>query len=149
MDEFYALLENLKSLYEAELFEDVKILSDLLIGMSESPNIQISLESKDKYILYNLYGNAAFYLKDYKLAESLLNKALQISRSKAKASSVLKIYFNIFFLKILSSIFKKDDESDIKMKFNLHLCLMNDKKYQEAFIIVSLSLLILLKFSLL
>jgi hypothetical protein len=66
MDEFYALLENLKSLYEAELFEDVKILSDLLIGMSESPNIQIFLEAKDKYILYNLFGNAAFYLKDYK-----------------------------------------------------------------------------------
>jgi len=33
---------------------------------------------------------------------------------------------------------RKESETDIIIKYNLHLCLVNDKKFQEAFLIVSL-----------
>lgn len=139
MKDFFMLLDQLKSLYEAELYEDVKVLADLLIGQIESSSPAFSLsiggtsssaaatsaiicESKDKYSIYYLYGNAAFNLKEFKLAESLFNKALQINKSNLRPK-----------LKTLNQI---DCETDITIKFNLNICLVNDKKYQEAFTIV-------------
>jgi hypothetical protein len=98
MKEFFQLLDNLKSLYESELYEDVKIFADLLIGQIESasPSTAIATtstteptiyDSKDKYTIYYWYGNAAFKLKEYKLAESLFNKALQINKSNLRSKS--------------------------------------------------------------
>lgn len=134
MEEFFILLENLKSLYDSGLYEDVKILADLLLGMYESsasfgglfdlryipsssvsspspsapcssnstttpiisaPRLTVSgattsnsnefvFDPKDKYMIYNLYGNAAFNLREYKLAESLFNKALKINKSNLR-----------------------------------------------------------------
>lgn len=116
MKEFYALSEHLKSLYENGLYEDVKMLADLLLGTTESslassptlysnntsastsassinslPNTSTSFsgvpflcDSKDKYMIYFWYGNAAFNLREYKLAESLFNKALQINKSNLR-----------------------------------------------------------------
>ena len=106
MNEFFALLDHTKGLYEAGLYEDVKILCDLLIGMVDSSNAGFVTDSKDKYMIYYLFGNAAFNLKEYKSAESLFNKALQINKSnlrpKPKTQStlviknvILKNYFNI------------------------------------------------------
>ncbi len=80
MNEFYDLLEHSKNLYEACLYEDVKIISDLLIGMFESSNISNVCEPKDKYLIYYLFGNAAFNLKEYKLAETMFHKALKIKK---------------------------------------------------------------------
>ena len=109
MKEFYVLLDHLKSLYENGLYEDVKILSDLLIGICESSSpssssstsaasstssinntsstfagVPFQCDSKDKYMIYYWYGNAAFNLREYKLAESLFNKALQINKSNLR-----------------------------------------------------------------
>ena len=39
------------------------------------------VESKDKYMLLYWYANAAFNLREYKLAESLFYKALQANKS--------------------------------------------------------------------
>lgn len=72
----------MKSLYEDELYEDVKLLSDLLIGFVESKGS--ICDPKDKYMLYYYYGNSAFYLNDYKLAENLYNKALQMNKSNLR-----------------------------------------------------------------
>jgi len=134
MKDFTLLLDQLKSLYDAELYEDVKILSDLLVGQIESSSSAFSLseagtssnavcDSKDKYTIYYLYGNAAFNLKEFKLAEGLFNKALQVNKSNLRPK-----------MKTLNQV---DCETDITIKFNLNACLVNDKKYQEAFTIVS------------
>jgi len=123
MNEFFALLDHCKSLYEAGLYEDVKLICDLLIGMSESAySGGFVCDAKDKYMIYYLFGNAAFSLREYKLAENLLNKALQINKSNLRPKP-----------KTQSSV---DCETDINVKYNLHLCLMYEKKYQEAFVIL-------------
>ena len=135
MKDFVLLLEQLKSLNDAELYEDVKIVADLLIGLAESSssfasnsNIAstsastFSCEPKDKYLIYYLHGNAAFHLKEYRLAESMFNKALQINKTNLKPK--------------LKSLNQLDSDTDIEIKFNLNVCLANDKKYQEAFTIV-------------
>ncbi len=140
MNDFFILLDQLKTLYDAELYEDVKILSDLLIGLVESSapistssfsgstssgsssSSGIVCESKDKYMIYYLYGNAAFHLKEFKLAESLFNRALQINKSNLRPK-----------LKTPNQI---DCDTDITIKFNLYVCLVNDKKHQEAFSIL-------------
>ena len=165
MKEFYVLLDHLKSLYENGLYEDVKLIADLLLGITESssgfatslssssstsatsstssinnPNtsnsttnpsstnnngfsgVPFQCDSKDKYMIFYWYGNAAFNLREYKLAESLYNRALQINKSNLRPKP-----------KTLTSL---DSETDILIKFNLHLCLFYDKKYQEAFIIL-------------
>lgn len=85
MNEFFALLDHSKSLYEAGLYEDVKLICDLLIGMSESANSEgYVCDAKDKYMIYYLFGNSAFSLREYKLAENLLNKALHINKSNLR-----------------------------------------------------------------
>lgn len=93
MNEFYALLDHTKQLFESGLYEDVKVFCDLLIGMVESSNAGFVCDCKDKYMIYYLFGNAAFILKEFKLAESLFNKALQINKSnlrpKPKTQSTL------------------------------------------------------------
>lgn len=122
MNEFFALLDHTKGLYEANLHEDVKIFCDLLIGMVESSNSGFVCDSKDKYMIYYLFGNAAFNLKEFKLAENLFNKALQINKSNLRPKP-----------KTQSSL---DCETDIQIKYNLHLCLIYDKKHQEAFVIL-------------
>jgi hypothetical protein len=117
MKEFFGLLDNLKNLYENELYEDVKLLADLLIGLIESSSSSLGswsaassagqnngscssssssqtepmspflFDSKDKYTIYQLYGNAAFHLKEYKLAESLYTKALQVNKSNLRSKT--------------------------------------------------------------
>ncbi len=131
MAEFFVLLEHAKSLTESGLYEDVKLICDLLVGMTESTSASTSTstegficESKDRYMIYYLFGNAAFNLKEYKLAEALFNKALQINKSNLRPKSKTQAV--------------ADCDTDITIKFNLHQCLMTEKKYQEAFVIVSL-----------
>jgi hypothetical protein len=131
MNEFYVMLEHLKSLYENGLYEDVKLLSDLLLGLNETTDSQTQSflnnfsssssfstsatsstssianglnsattsstvmgssststfqcgDSKDKYTILYYYGNSAFNLREYKLAESLFGKALQINKSNLR-----------------------------------------------------------------
>ncbi|RNA21357.1 anaphase-promoting complex subunit 7-like [Brachionus plicatilis] len=150
MKEFFALLDHLKSLYENGLYEDVKLLADLLIATTESSpvtsqpffssantstafsssssqssafsGIPFQCDPKDKYTILFLYANAVFNLREYKTAEALFNKALQINRSNLKSKP-----------KTLTSL---DSETDIQIKFNLHLCLFYDKKYQDAYLIL-------------
>jgi tetratricopeptide (TPR) repeat protein len=145
MNEFFALLDHTKGLYEAGLYDDVKIFCDLLTGMVESSNAGFVIDSKDKYMIYYLFGNAAFNLKEYKLAESLFNKALQINKSNLRPKPKTQSTLVKFFLKltknknlIINFILKKDCETDIQIKYNLYLCLTYDKKHQEAFTIVIL-----------
>ena len=89
-----SMLEHAQGLFEAELYDDVKIICDLLIGLSESNLFEC--EPKDKYLIYFLYGESAFKLREYKLAESLFNKALQINKSnlrpKPKSQTSMVIY---------------------------------------------------------
>jgi hypothetical protein len=99
MKDFFVFLEHLKVLYEDEMYEDVKLLADLLTGVMETKSNLC--DSKDKYMIYYYHGNAAFYLKEYHMAESLFNKALQMNKSnlrpKPKTISApvrILIYFN-------------------------------------------------------
>jgi tetratricopeptide (TPR) repeat protein len=46
--------------------------------------VPFQCDSKDKYMIFYLYGNAAFNLREYKLAESLYNKALQVNKSNLR-----------------------------------------------------------------
>ena len=45
MNEFCGLMEQVKNLYESGLYEDVKILSDMLLAWSESPSLSTSHSS--------------------------------------------------------------------------------------------------------
>jgi tetratricopeptide (TPR) repeat protein len=97
MKDFFIFFEHLKFLFESELYEDAKLLADILIGLMESKSSLC--DPKDKYMVLYYYANAAFELRDYKLAESLFNKALQINKSnlrpKPKAlSSLVSILIN-------------------------------------------------------
>jgi hypothetical protein len=81
LKEFSSLFETLKSLYEFELYDDVKILADLLISLVESysPD-ECPCEPKDKYSIYFMFAQAAFSKRECLLAESLFNKALQLNK---------------------------------------------------------------------
>ena len=87
MQDFQFFMEHNKVLFDACLYEDVKIISDLLIGLIESKNDGIVCDHKDKYTIYFLFGNSAFNLKEYKLAESLFNKALQMNKSNLRSKT--------------------------------------------------------------
>lgn len=82
MKDFFIFYEHLKFLYDNELHEDVKLLADLLIGVIESKGNLC--DQKDKYMIYYYYANSVFALKDYKFAESLYNKALQMNKSNLR-----------------------------------------------------------------
>lgn len=134
MKEFYALLDHLKSLYDNGLYEDVKLLADMLIASTDSSpmtpqpffssaststsfsstsqgsaftGIPFQCEPKDKYTLLYLYGNAAFNLREYKTAESLFNRALQINKSnlKPKPKNLTSLVHKIKFFYFPSTLF--------------------------------------------
>lgn len=73
--------------------------------MVDSSNVGFVCDSKDKYMIYYLFGNAAFNLKEFKSAENLFNKALQINKSnlrpKPKTQSSTVCFLIINFLKLL------------------------------------------------
>ena len=93
---------------------------------SSSSVNQQQVDLKDKYMLFYWYANAAFNLREYKLAESLFYKALQMNKSFSSSNGRSKA-------KTLATL---DSDTDIQIKFNLYLCLFYDKKYQEAYMIV-------------
>jgi tetratricopeptide (TPR) repeat protein len=103
MKDFSVFYEQLKVLFDEELYEDVKLLCDLLIGYIESSSLSSCADPKDKYMIYYYYGNSAFHLKEYKLAESLLNKSLQINKSNLKAKFKTSVAPVGIFILLLSS----------------------------------------------
>jgi anaphase-promoting complex subunit 7 len=67
-------------------------------------------------------------LKEYKLAESLFTKALQLNNSfKHK---------NIITSHNINNKLNNSQIDDDSLKYNLYLCLINDKKYNEAFLLL-------------
>ena len=104
MKDFFIFFEHLKFLFENELYEDAKLLSDLLIGIIESKSSLC--DSKDKYMVYYYYANSAFELKDYKLAESLFNKALQMNKSnlRPKPKVVSSLVRELFFTSLKKNV---------------------------------------------
>jgi tetratricopeptide (TPR) repeat protein len=82
MKDFFIFFDHLKFLFENELYEDAKLLADLLIGIMETKGMLC--DPKDKYMVYYYYGISAFELRDFKLAESLFNKALQMNKSNLR-----------------------------------------------------------------
>lgn len=45
MNEFHGLMDQVKNLYESGLYEDVKVLADMLLAWSDSPSLAVAVSS--------------------------------------------------------------------------------------------------------
>ena len=92
MNESTELVEHVRGLFEAGLYEDVCVFADILIGMLDSAesngggDFATTCDPRDRQTVYQFYGQAALSLKRFKLAESLFSKALQLSKSSIRPS---------------------------------------------------------------
>ncbi|XP_074641940.1 anaphase-promoting complex subunit 7-like isoform X2 [Tubulanus polymorphus] len=110
------IYDQVKVLYDAGLYDDLKMTCGLVLTMSEH-NTEL-LTVSQKYQITVFYGNSLFHQREYKLAEVAFRKALHlkklINKTKGKGSQPLEVF------------------PDVDVKYKLYRCYMHFKQYRDA-----------------
>ncbi|GAB1607142.1 anaphase-promoting complex subunit 7-like [Argonauta hians] len=110
------LFENVKRLYDCELYSDLKQLASLVLTMSDQNSDLLTLAQKYQCTVY--YAHSLYQLREFRKAESLYRKALLlkkvINKTKGKNTSHVEI------------------TSEVEVKYKIHLCHCKLKQYKEA-----------------
>ncbi|XP_041349110.1 anaphase-promoting complex subunit 7-like isoform X2 [Gigantopelta aegis] len=113
-----SLFENIKQLHQAELYGDLKLVASLVLSLSENNPDADVLSFPQKYQCQVYYGDALFHQGEYKKAEVIYRKSLQlkkaINKTKGKHGS------------------PADVSSEVEVKFKLYQCLDHLKRTAEA-----------------
>lgn len=113
-----ALYEQLKLLYDQGLYSNVSTLASMLLTVSESsPDL---LTFATKYQTYVYYADALVSLKEYKKAEAMYRRALQLKKSLAKSKGKAQPFS------------QGEVTSEVDIKYKAHLCLVNLKQHAQA-----------------
>ncbi|XP_044738305.1 anaphase-promoting complex subunit 7 [Chrysoperla carnea] len=113
------LIEQIKMLYDQQLYSNVISLTDLVLSHSEHNSNCFTAEAKFQAYVY--YADSLFYEKQYRRAEAIYRKALQFKKSILKYKGATKPEGN-----------QKDFIYDIDIKYNIHVCHIQMKGWEEA-----------------
>lgn len=111
-----SLFDNVKRLYDSELYSDLKQLVALVLTLSDQNSDLLTLAQKYQCIVY--YANALYQLKEYRKSESMYRKALLLKKviNKTKGKGIAHVEIT----------------SEVEVKYKIHLCHCQLKQYQEA-----------------
>lgn len=113
-----SLFEQLKLLYDQGLYSNVTTFASMLLSANESsPDL---LTFTTMYQTYVYYADALVSLKEYKKAEAMYRRALQLKKSLGKTKGKTQ------------TIPQGEVTSEVDIKYKLHLCLVNLKQYSQA-----------------
>ncbi|XP_064618636.1 anaphase-promoting complex subunit 7-like [Lineus longissimus] len=109
------IYDQVKSLNESGLYDDLKTVCSLVLTMSEN-NLEF-LSVCQKYQITVFYGNALYQNEEYKKSESVYRKALHLKKliNKTKGKSP-----------------HGELVSEVDVKYRIHLCHNQLKQYREA-----------------
>jgi anaphase-promoting complex subunit 7 len=117
------LFDQIKLLFEQQLYTNVVTLANLVLSVSEhSPDI---LTVPEKFQTYVYYGDSLFYLSQYRKAEGIYRKALQFKKSLLKSKGTAKPQDN-----------QKELMPDIDIKYQIHVCHVNLKQNHQAIVVL-------------
>lgn len=114
-----SLFDQLKLLFDQQLYSNVVALANLVISLSE--HNQDTLCPPAKFETYVFYGDSLFHLGQYRKAEMMYRKALQFKKSLLKSKGTTKLQDN-----------QKELMPDIDIKYQMHLCHVNLKQNHQA-----------------
>ncbi|CAL1287882.1 unnamed protein product [Larinioides sclopetarius] len=113
-----AFYDQLKMLYDQGLYSNVSSLANMILTVSEStPDL---LTFSTKYQTYVYYADSLLNLKEFKKAEAMYKKALQLKKSLAKTKGKTQPF-------LMSEV-----TSEVDVKYKAHLCLVNLKQHSQA-----------------
>lgn len=113
------IFEQVKLLYDSGLHSNVISLVNLLLSINEHNQAEL-LNMPCKFQIMVYYADALFHNKDFKKAESMYRKALQLKKSLVKNKGKTQGFPQI------------DLSSDIDIKYQMYLCHSNLKQYNLA-----------------
>ncbi|XP_015592871.1 anaphase-promoting complex subunit 7 [Cephus cinctus] len=115
-----SLYDQVKLLYDQELYTNVIALANLILSLSDH-NSEL-LPAHAKLLTYVHCADSHFHLGKYRKAESLYKKSLQFRKCLLKSKGATKP----------PQEGQKDLLSDIDIKYQIHLCLVKLKNPEEA-----------------
>ncbi|XP_042903063.1 anaphase-promoting complex subunit 7 [Parasteatoda tepidariorum] len=113
-----AMFEQLKILYDQGLYSNVTALASMLLTVAESSTDMLTFSTK--YQTYVYYGDSLLNMKEYKKAEVMFKKALQLKKSLAKTKGKTQVFP------------QGEVTSEVDVKYKAHLCLVNQKQFSQA-----------------
>ncbi|XP_039290705.1 anaphase-promoting complex subunit 7 isoform X4 [Nilaparvata lugens] len=114
-----AIFEQVKLLFEQELFSNVVSLVNMVSTVTDHNPQMMSMADKLQMLIY--YGDSMFHLGQYRLADSVYRQAIQFRKSIIKSKSSTKINEN-----------SRDIVSDVDIKYQMHLCAVKLNQLDEA-----------------
>ncbi|XP_054707441.1 anaphase-promoting complex subunit 7-like [Uloborus diversus] len=113
-----SLYDQLKLLYDQGLYSNVATLASMILTVGENTPEMLTFTMKYQTLVY--YADSLVSLKEYKKAESLYRKALQLKKSLAKNKGKTQPFP------------QGEVTSEVDVKFKAHQCLVNLKQYPQA-----------------
>ncbi|XP_076364183.1 anaphase-promoting complex subunit 7 isoform X2 [Tachypleus tridentatus] len=113
-----SLFEQIKLLNSQELHSNVNVLASLVLTMSDqSPEMLLPTV---KYQILVYYGESLYHTKNYRKAESVLRKALQLKKSMSKAKGKSQ------------GLSPVEMTPEIDVKYQIYLCHFQLNQFNEA-----------------
>ncbi|CAH1801460.1 unnamed protein product [Owenia fusiformis] len=109
-----SLFDQIKLLHESELYDDVKLVGNIVLTICEHNPEFMSMPMRFQLMVY--YGNSLYHTEEFKKAENVYRKALQTKKVLNKTKSTKCT----------------DLPSEVDVKYKIHQCLYNLKQYKEA-----------------
>ncbi|GIY90907.1 anaphase-promoting complex subunit 7 [Caerostris darwini] len=118
-----ALYEQLKLLYDQGLYSSVTSLASMMLtAASESSSDMLTFSTK--YQTYVYYADSLYQLKEFKRAEAIYKKAIQLRKSFSKTKGKTP------------TLPAGEVTSEVDIKYKMHLCLVSLKQYSQAIAIL-------------
>ncbi|GIY82578.1 anaphase-promoting complex subunit 7 [Caerostris extrusa] len=118
-----ALYEQLKLLYDQGLYSSVTSLASMMLtAASESSSDMLTFSTK--YQTYVYYADSLYQLKEFKRAEGIYKKAIQLRKSFSKTKGKTP------------TLPAGEVTSEVDIKYKMHLCLVSLKQYSQAIAIL-------------
>ncbi|KAG8226887.1 hypothetical protein J437_LFUL005646, partial [Ladona fulva] len=117
-DRMSGIYDHIKQMFDQNLHSNVVYLANFVLSVSDHNPEIISISNKFKTYVH--YGDSLYSLGQYRKAENVYRKALQFKKSLIKCKGA-KLQEN-----------HKETISDIDIKYQIHLCLLNLKQNHQA-----------------
>lgn len=114
-----SLFDHVKLLYDSRLYSNVSSIVNLMLSINDpTPNDLSNTPTKFQMMVY--YADSLYHMKEYRKAENIYRKALQLKKILVKNKGKMQSVPNV------------DLTSDIDIKYQLHLCHTNLKQFSQA-----------------
>ncbi|XP_067123755.1 anaphase-promoting complex subunit 7 isoform X1 [Centruroides vittatus] len=118
-----SLYNQLKLLYDQGLYSNVTNLASMILTISDHSHDLLLPSAKYQILVY--YGDSLYHAKDYRKAETIFRKALQLKKSMAKAKGKSQGVTQGVSI-------NQEMASEVDVKYQIYLCHLHLKQYSQS-----------------